>query len=134
VNIPNQKLTPFLTFSGNAEEAMIHYEKVFGAKIESVTHFEPGQPGDAGKVMNGIMDFDGMKLMFMDMAAAYPAPAFSWATSLFLAFSDEPSFDAAFAGISTDGTVMMGPEPVNGIRKCAWVTDQFGVTWQLVWE
>jgi len=134
MNIPEQKLMPFLSFSGNAEEAMRYYESVFGAKIDSITHFQPGQPGDVGKVINGVLDFDGMKLMFMDMPAAYPAPAFSWATSLFLTFPDEPSFDASFTGISTGGTVMMGPEPVNDIRKCAWVTDKFGVTWQLVWE
>jgi len=134
MNIPAQKLMPFLSFSGNAEEAMVYYKDILGAKIESITHFEPGQPGDAGKVINGILDFEGQKLMFMDMPSAYPAPAFSWATSLFLTFPDEPAFDAAFAGISADGTVMMGPEPVNNIRKCAWVTDKFGVTWQLVWE
>ena len=133
MNIPNQKLMPFLTFPGKAEEAMIYYKKVFGAEIESVTYFEADQPGDVGKVLNGIMDFDGMKLLFMDMSTAYPTPAFSWATSLFLTFPDEPSFDRAFAGISAEGTVMMGPEPVNEIRKCAWVTDKFGVTWQLVW-
>lgn len=133
MDIPNQKLIPFLTFSGNAEEAMRYYEQVFGAKVESVTYFEEGQQGDVGKVINGLMDFDGIKLMFMDMAAAFPVPAFSWATSLLLTFPDEPSFDAAFAGISASGTVMMGPEPVNGLRKCAWVTDKFGVTWQLVW-
>ena len=133
MNIPNQKLMPFLTFPGKAEEAMVYYKEVFGARIESITRFEAGQPGDIGKVLNGIMDFDGMKLLFMDMSTAYPTPAFSWATSLFLTFPDEPAFDAAFAGISSEGAVMMGPEPVNEIRKCAWVTDQFGVTWQLVW-
>ena len=133
MDIPTQKLIPFLSFSGNAAEAMDYYVKVFGAKIESVTHIQPGQPGDVGKVMNGIMDFDSIKLMFMDMPAAYPAPPFSWATSLFLSFPNESSFDAAFTGISADGMVMMGPEPVNDIRKCAWVTDKFGITWQLVW-
>jgi len=133
MNIPNQKLMPFLSFSGNAEDAMHYYAGVFGAKVESITHTQPGQAGDVGKVMNGVLDFGGMKLMFLDMPAAYPAPAFSWATSLFLSFPDEASFDAAFAGISANGTVMMGPEPVNNIRKCAWVTDKFGLTWQLVW-
>jgi len=134
MNFPNQKLMPFLSFTGKAEEAMNYYVKVFGAKIESITHFEPGQSGEAGKVFNGILDFDGIKLMFLDMTDEYPAPAFSWATTLLLTYPDEPSFDAAFAGISADGTVMMGPEQVGDIRKCCWVTDKYGVTWQLVWK
>jgi len=133
MNFPNQKLTPFLSFTGKAEEAMEFYAKVFGAKIESITYYEPGQPGEVGKVFAGMMDFDGAKLLFLDMAPAYPAPDFSWATSMFLNFPDEAAFDAAFAGISEGGGVMMGPEAVNDIRKCAWVTDKYGVTWQLIW-
>ena len=134
MNLPKQKLTPFLSFSGNAEEAMEHYTKVFDAKIESIVYFEAGGLGDDGKVLNGLMDFDGFKLIFMDMPAAHPAPDFSWANSLFMSFESEAAFDKAFAGISEGGTVMMGPEAVNEIRKCTWVIDKYGVTWQLVWK
>jgi len=134
MNLPEQTLIPFLSFSGSAEEAMGHYARVFCAKIESIVHFEAGMPGDAGKVLNGLMDFNGFKLMFMDMPAAHPAPDFSWANSLFMPFGSEAAFDKAFAGISEGGTVMMGPEPVNEIRKCAWVVDKYGVTWQLIWK
>ena len=132
-NILKQTLLPFLTFSGNAEEAMGYYVRVIGAKVESITYFEPGMPGDAGKVMNGLLDFDGAKVMFMDMAAAYPVPPFSWATSLMLNFAEEAAFDKAFAELAAEGSVMMGPEPVNDIRKVAWVTDKYGVTWQIIW-
>jgi len=31
-------------------------------------------------------------------------------------------------------TVMMGPEPIGALRKVAWVTDKFEVTWQPVWQ
>ena len=134
MNYPSQKLTPFLSFTGKAEEAMKYYENVFDAKIESMVYFEAGQPGETGKVMNGMMDFDGAKLLFLDMPAEYPAPDFSWAASLFVSFHDEQLFDAAFEKIADEGTVMMGPESVNDIRKCCWVTDKFGVTWQLIWK
>jgi len=133
MNFPNQRLMTFLTFSGNAEKAMNYYCQVFGAKIESIIYFEDSELGDVGKVMNGVMDFDGTKLLFMDMAVQYPVPAHSWASSLLLSYTDEASFDAAFSAISSDGNVMMGPEAVGNIRKCCWVTDKYDVTWQLMW-
>lgn len=132
----NQRLSTFLTFNGNAEEAMKFYETVFpDAKRVSLVLFGANEPnGDEGKVLNGTLDFSGQRLLFMDMQATYPAPAFSWSTSLFVTCSCEADFDLIFTGLSADGVVMMGPEPVGNLRKCTWVTDKFGVTWQIVWE
>jgi predicted 3-demethylubiquinone-9 3-methyltransferase (glyoxalase superfamily) len=72
--------------------------------------------------------------MFLDMASAYPAPEFNWAVSIHIYCDDESEFDVIFNKLSQGGTVMMGPEPVAHFRKCAWVTDKFGVTWQQTWE
>ncbi len=135
MKLPNQRLSVFLTFTGNAEEALRFYAaQLPGAKIESLSLFEKGmENGDEGKVLNGTLSFMGQSILFMDMQAEYPAPPFSWATSLFINCADEAEFDALFAALSAGGTVMMGPEPVMDMRKCTWVTDKFGVTWQLVW-
>lgn len=134
--LPKQRLTCFLTFTGNAQAAMRFYAATLpGASIESLALFEKGmENGDEGKVLTGVLSFGGQKILFMDMQAEYPAPPFSWATSLLINCQDEAEFDVLFAGLSTDGVVMMGPEPVMEMRKCAWVTDTYGVTWQLVWE
>ena len=130
-----QRLIPFLTCRGNAEEMMNYYTTVLpGAKIESLVRVEKAQRGDEGKVLTGVLSFLGQQLMFMDMEAAYDYPSFTWATSLYIDCRDEAEFDAVFAGLSQDGVVMMGPEPVLQFRKVAWVTDRFGVTWQPVWE
>jgi len=127
------RLIPFLTFQGNAEEAMSFYvETLPGAKIESLVHFEEGQGGDPGKVMNGILSFAGQQLMFMDINADANPPGFSWATSLYLDCKNESEFDAVFNGLSQDGTVMMHEEPFMQFRKVAWVIDKFGVCWQPV--
>lgn len=136
MKLPNQKLCAFLTFNGDAEEAMRFYEsKLPDTKIDSLALFEKGmENGDEGKVLTGILSFAGQKILFMDMQYEYPAPAFSWATSLFINCADEAEFDTMFTGLSDGGDVMMGPEPVMYMRKCAWITDKFGVTWQLVWE
>jgi predicted 3-demethylubiquinone-9 3-methyltransferase (glyoxalase superfamily) len=131
----NQKLIPFLTFHGNAEEAMNFYAGILpGAKIESIVRFEKGQRGDEGKVMNGTLSFMGQKIMFLDMNAEYDCPLFSWATSLYADCTDIEEFDAVFNGLAHEGTVMMKEEPFMQFRKVAWVTDKFGVTWQPVLE
>ena len=136
MKLPEQRLCAFLCFTGNAEEAMRYYETALpGAKIESLFLFEKGmENGDEGKVLSGVLSFSGQKLMFMDMQSAYPAPPFSWAISLFINCESEAEFDSMFAALSKDGVVIMGPEPVMNLRKCTWLTDKFGVTWQLVWE
>jgi len=126
---------PFLTFHGNAEEAMNFYaETLPNAKIESIVYFGDGDRGDVGKVMNGKLSFMGQTIMFMDMNAEYECPSFSWVTSFYLNCKDESEFDSIFDGLAKDGVVMMKEEPFMQFRKVAWVTDKFGVTWQPVLE
>jgi len=135
MELNNQRLIPFLTFHGNAEEAMNFYADVLpGAKIESIVRFEKGQRGDEGKVLNGILSFMGQKLMFLDMITEYDCPDFSWATSFYVTCNTVEEFDAVFNGLAKDGHVMMKEEPYMRFRKVAWVTDKFGVTWQPVLE
>jgi predicted 3-demethylubiquinone-9 3-methyltransferase (glyoxalase superfamily) len=129
----NQRVVPFLTFHGNAEEVIDFYTTVFpDAKIESIEYFEEGSRGDAGKIMTGTLSLMGQHFMFMDMNAEYECPPFSWTTSFYLDCKDEAEFDIIFNKLSEDGFVMMKEEPFMQFRKVAWVTDKFGVTWQPV--
>lgn len=131
-----QRMTPFLTFNGNAEKAMKFYESIIpDAKINQLAYFgDDSSAALKGKVFDGRMTILGGELFFLDMPPEYPAPEFTWATTLLLNCTDEKEFDHIFEGLSKEGSVMMGPEPVGDIRKAAWVTDLFGVTWQIVWE
>lgn len=130
----HKRLTPFLTFDGSAEAAMNFYALVLPeTSITSLDYYQAGQPGEEGKVINGILSIMGEQIMFMDIQKGQVTP-FSWATSFLMQCRDEREFDHIFSALSSEGFVMMGPEPVLGIRKVAWVTDKFGITWQLVWE
>lgn len=134
-----QKLSIFLTFTGRAEEAMRFYaETLPGASITRLVRYgkERPYPGliDENRILNGALTFMGQEILFLDLDDDHPAPAFSWASSIYVNCQDEAEFDAIFDAVSRGGTVMMGPEAVGNIRKCAWVTDKFGVTWQPVWE
>ncbi|WP_212647232.1 VOC family protein [Candidatus Enterococcus clewellii] len=134
----SSKIIPFLTFPATAEEAMTFYEESFpNAKITHLVRYDEQVPNTSsemiGKVLNGGLSFQGQELFFMDMDPE-AAPAFSWATSLYIKCVDESEFDVIFNHLSKEGTVMMGPEPILDLRKVSWVTDKYGVTWQLVWE
>ena len=134
-----QRISLFLTFNGKAQEAMKFYESVFfGSEITRLESYGKGSPliaeGEEDRVLHGAMRIMGQEIFFLDMGSQYSAPSFTWASSIFVACADEPEFDALFAALSKDGSVMMGPESVGTIRKCAWVVDKFGVVWQPVWE
>ena len=132
----NQRIVPFLTFNSNAEEAMEFYAaNLPGAKITKMVRYGENHPsGGSNLIMFGSISFMGQQIMFLDMDPAHPCPPFSWSTSIYIQCQDESEFDIIFERLSDGGQVMMGPEAVAHIRKCAWVTDKFGITWQPVWE
>lgn len=134
-----QRILPFLSFTGKAEEAMQFYASVLpGASITKLQRYGKEHPGagegEENNVLFGTLAFMRQEIAFLDMPAAYPAPDFNWSISIYVDCRDEAEFNAVFNGMAQDGVVMMGPEPVAHFRKCAWVTDKFGVTWQPVWE
>lgn len=127
-------VTTFLTFPGNAEEAVRSYLKIFrDSELISLDRFQEGMQGIPGTVLTAAFRINGTTLLAMDMDEKY-VPAFNWATSLYTEFQDEDEFDSVFAELSKGGTVLMGPESVLDIRKATWVTDRYGVTWQLIFR
>ncbi|MCL1900126.1 MAG: VOC family protein [Promicromonosporaceae bacterium] len=132
-------IVPFLTFNGQAAEAMDFYVSVLPEA--SITRREPyGDQvphipvADRGRIMQGEISVRGSLVRFLDFDSTAEAPPFAWSSSLFLECLDEAEFDSVFAALSAGGTVMMGPEAVGPIRKVGWIVDRFGVTWQPVWR
>ena len=136
-------ILPFLTFAGKADEAMRFYVATFPrSRILSLTGVDDVDLGEeskaatgrlAGKVLNARIELKGSEIMLMDIDPTVAQP-FTWAFSFYVSCDDEPEFDRLFEALSIGGNVMMGPSPILALRKVAWVTDRFGVTWQLVWE
>lgn len=130
-----QRVSPFLTFNGQSEEAMSFYLTVFPeASINRQTPYADAAPGFEKKILHGALSLFGQEIIFLDMVGGHEAPAFNWANSLMVTCASEQEFDHIFKGLSQGGSIMMGPESVGEIRKCAWVIDKFGVTWQPVWK
>ena len=131
---PNQKILPFLSFRGNAEEAVNFYISVFpDARIISLVHITDKANGEPGKVLNVLFEIMGQQFMAMDMDEQH-SPEFSWAVSMYTNCGSEEEFDMIFSRLAEDGLVMMGPESVLEFRKVTWITDKYNVTWQLVWK
>ncbi|MDD7794457.1 VOC family protein [Clostridium sp. 'White wine YQ'] len=132
MNDTNSPIIPFLTFSGNADEAMNFYVSIFpDSKILELTRVGENVKGEEGGVLHGSFEIKGQRFMAMDVDKSYH-PDFTWAMSLYIDCVDEMEFNSLFKSLSHGGKVLMRPESVLTLMSVAWVTDRFGVTWQLV--
>ena len=117
-----QKITPFLWFDNNAEEAMNFYTSIFkDSKIVNIHRYEISGPGqDNGKVMTGTIQLAGQEFMVLNGG---PMFKFTEAISLFVNCEDQSEVDMLWEKFITGG----GTESM-----CGWLKDKFGLSWQIV--
>jgi predicted 3-demethylubiquinone-9 3-methyltransferase (glyoxalase superfamily) len=104
--------------------------------IVDTQFYGSGDPhgGEEGKVLFATARLNGGLVHFMDMPERAAAPALNWATSLILFCDSREQFERYFAALAADGTVMMGPETDAKFERVTWVSDRFGLTWQVLLE
>lgn len=108
------KITTFLTYDSRAEEAARYYVSIFeDGKILST------MPGPGGSVMSVTFELFGQTYIAMNGG---PTFTFSQGISLFVSCENQAEIDRYWAKL-TDG----GKEV-----QCGWLTDKFGVTWQII--
>jgi len=123
-------ITTFLMFDGKAEEAMTFYVSLFaGARILTVERYGKGEMGPEGSVKLATFDLAGQMFMCIDSPAKH---AFTFTPSMSL-FVDcgELEIDTLFARLSEGGHVLMPLAEYPFSRRFGWVSDMFGVSWQL---
>ncbi len=126
-----KSVTPFLMFEGTAEAAANLYVSIFrDSSIESIERYGPGEDGAEGSVKQCHFILAGLPLRCFDSPVKH-AFTFTPSVSLFVDCESEAELDAAFAKLSANGTVMMAPDNYGFSSKFTWVSDQFGVSWQL---
>jgi predicted 3-demethylubiquinone-9 3-methyltransferase (glyoxalase superfamily) len=114
-----QKITPFLWFDGNAEEAMNFYTSIFkSSKIGHVRRYGDG-PGPKGSVMTGTFSIEGQEFMALNGG---PMFKFTPAISFFVNCGTQQEVDELWEKLSAGGELM----------QCGWLKDKFGVTWQII--
>ncbi len=126
-----QKITTFLMFTGNAEEAMAFYLSLFpGSEVKSISRYGENEAGPAGTVVHATFSLAGQEFMCIDSPVQH-AFTFTPSTSLFVTCASEDEVDALFAGLSEGGQVLMPLDEYPFSKRYAWVNDRFGVSWQI---
>jgi predicted 3-demethylubiquinone-9 3-methyltransferase (glyoxalase superfamily) len=115
-----QKITPFLWFNDDAEEAMNFYVSIFkNSKIMSVSRYGEGGPGPKGQVMTAVFELDGQKFMALNGG---PHFKFTEAISLFVDCETQQEVDELWERLSAGGEK----------SRCGWLKDKYGLSWQIV--
>lgn len=124
-----QKITPFLWFNDNAEEAVALYTSAFkDSKILSTMRYGDAGPAPKGSIMTVSFLLEGQAFTALNGGPIYTHTP---ATSLFVQCASREEVDALWARLSEGGTVLMelGEYPFS--ERYGWVSDRFGVSWQL---
>ncbi|HKV46215.1 MAG TPA: VOC family protein [bacterium] len=115
-----QKITPFLWFDDNAEEAMNFYTSIFRhSKIVSVSRYGEAGPGPKGSVMVGTFQLEGQQFMALNGG---PLFKFTEAISFLVDCESQAEVDELWQRLSEGGEQ----------GRCGWLKDKFGVSWQIV--
>lgn len=126
-----RSITPFLMFEGAAEEAMRLYVSLFaGSSVKQIERYKSGEMGAEGSVKRADFTLAGEDVICIDSPAKH-AFTFTPSLSLFVECEDDAEFETAFAQLSTGGMVMMAPDNYGFSRRFGWLSDRFGVSWQL---
>ena len=108
------KITPFLWFDAQAEEAMNLYASIFkDSKILSINRAQ-------GRVMSVLFELEGQQFMALNAGPMYK---FSEAVSFFVGCETQAEIDDLWAKLTADG---------GAPGRCGWLKDKFGLSWQVV--
>ena len=125
-------LVPYINFQGQAREAMEHYRNVLGGKLELFASNEQGRPKPAApgdRIMYAQLESDGVVIVASDGHPKYPAKVGEH-IGLSLRGSDRARLTSAFEGLADGGQVKM-PLTDQPWGTSGWLTDKFGINWNL---
>lgn len=115
-----QKISPFIWFDNNAEEAMKFYLSVFkNSKMIRVTHNPAGAPGPEGALLVASIELEGQEITLMNGGPGHPLTD---AISLTINCSSQEEVNYYWDKLLEGG----GQE-----IACGWLKDRFGLFWQV---
>ena len=115
-----QRITPFLWFDSQAEEAMNFYVSVFkNSKVLSVSRYGDAGPGPKGSVMTANFELDGQEFIALNGG---PLFTFTEAISFVVHCDTQREVDDFWSKLSEGGKEV----------QCGWLKDRYGLSWQIV--
>ena len=115
-----QKITPYLWFDNNAEEAINFYTSIFkDAKMTECSRWGKGGPAPEGTIMVASFELAGQKFHALNGG---PMFKFNEAVSFLVDCKDQEEVDYYWNKL-TDGGVE---------QPCGWLKDKFGLSWQII--
>ncbi len=115
-----QKITTFLWFDGNAEEAANHYTSIFkNSKILKTARYGEAGPGPKGSVMTVTFELEGQEFIALNGG---PEFKFTEAISLLVNCETQKEVDELWSKLTAGGEE----------SQCGWLKDKFGLSWQIV--
>ncbi|MBO1199292.1 VOC family protein [Staphylococcus simiae] len=125
------KITTFLMFNNQAEEAVKLYTSLFeDSEIITMAKYGDHGPGDPGTVQHSIFTLNGQVFMAIDANSGTELPM-NPAISLFVTVKDTLEMERLFNGLKKEGAILMPKTEMPPYREFAWVQDKFGVSFQL---
>ena len=117
---PKRKITPFLWFDHQAEEAVGFYTSIFtDSKVGTVTRYGEAGPGPKGSVMTMAFELDGQEFVALNGGPHYQ---FTPAISFVINCESQKEVDHYWETLSAGGQEI----------QCGWLRDKYGVSWQVV--
>ena len=115
-----QKITPFLWFDYQAEEAAGFYTSIFdNSKITAITHYGDTGPGPKGSVMTVAFELAGQKFVALNGG---PHFKFTEAISFVVNCENQAEVDKFWTKLTEGGQEV----------QCGWLKDKYGLSWQIV--
>ena len=129
-----QKITPFLWFDNQAEEAVNFYITTFrNSEIKTTTRYSTDGARASGMPENSVMTM-AFQIECQDFVAINGGPIFQITPtiSFFVNCENIQEIDRLWGKLSNGGTVMMELDKYPFAEKYGWIQDKFGVSWQLI--
>lgn len=125
-------VTTFMMFRGHAaEEAMTFYTGLFkDAEVHSVSRYGPGDIGAEGTVRHARFTLAGREFMCIDSPVRHDF-TFTPSMSLYVECESEDEIDGLYDSLGDGGAVLMALGDHGIGSKFGWVSDRFGISWQL---